>query len=265
MDAGREVEVGTAEVDHPLEELVDMQVAGLGLVTEAAHHLGPGRGHRLLGHRDLDLVANAGLPATIRARRRNPAVHGVEKAPYLVAGSDGRLHLPTRRLLDGENTGTVAWVSHGHQQLGTAGFDGHRHAGPGQLGGNETVDAGLDLGLVEVDERHAHLVGDRRHEVLLRHHAVGCEQPGQRRTLTRLAVEHDLEVVAGEDLAVYEELAQPARRTQHDGGIGTQGRALEMAPMRRLGGSPRWRWRPRTPGRSPPGAASSSPGPAPPS
>src|SRR5437588_330942 len=171
MDAGREVEVGTAEVDHPLEELVDMQVAGLGLVTEAAHHLGPGRGHRLLGHRDL----------------------------------------------------------------------------------------------VEVDEGHAHLVGDGRHEVLLRYHAVGGEQPGQRRTLTRLAVEHDLEVVAGEDLAVYEELAQPARRTQHDGGIGTQGRALEMAPMRRLGGSPRWRWRPRTPGRSPPGAASSSPGPAPPS
>jgi hypothetical protein len=216
----REVEVRTAEVDDALEQVVDVEVARPGLVTQATGHLGARCRQGLLGDGDLELVS---LPIPLGALLlggRRVSVHGAHEAAELLALGDGGEDLPARGVLDGVHGGGVARIGHGHDQLLAPGLDGDRKGGSGQVGGYQAVESWVDRRLVEVDERDADLVGDSRHQILLGHHALARQQAGQGRTLPLLPGEHGLEIVPGQDLAVDEELAQAARRVGHDVIIG---------------------------------------------
>src|SRR5439155_21636004 len=117
VDAGGEVEVGTAQVDDPLQQVVDVQVAGLGLVAQPADDLRTGRWGRLLGDGDLDLVTRTpAFPARL-ARTGRPPVHRIDQAGHLVALGDGGQHMPASGLLDGLHGVGVARVGHGDHQL----------------------------------------------------------------------------------------------------------------------------------------------------
>ena len=133
VDADRQVEVGAAEVDDPLEQVVDVQLE-LGAAAEGRRRL-----IRLIGNGDLQVTERVDT-----AGGRVGAVHGADHAAQLVAHGDGGRDGPARRLLQRRHRIAVAGVDHGHQQVAAVEVDGHGQVLAGQLGRDHALERRVD-------------------------------------------------------------------------------------------------------------------------
>ena len=191
LGAHGHVEVGTAEVEHPLQQVVEVQLLHDAQVVDGGKlrsGTGPCTGGRL------------------GARRR--AVHGVHHPFQLAAHGHGTDHAPTGgggQLGDGIG---VSRIAHGDEQVGAQVVDGDGQVTVGQLGGQGAVELGGHDVLREVDARLPHLGGHGGEEVLLPHQALGHQDGGQRPVLGRLPLQGGLQGLAGEDLALHQELTE---------------------------------------------------------
>ena len=162
MGACAEVEVGAPEVEHPFEQVVDVQLVGCGL----AQHPRRVQLRSVVVERHHDVVA-LGWWASLAAL--GPSVHGVDDTTQLTPLRHRGHWVPRRDLRAPAHGVDLRRVGHRDDQVTPLGPDRHGEQRAGQVGGQQPVELRRDLRVDEVDESHTDLIGDRSHQVLLAH------------------------------------------------------------------------------------------------